>query len=327
MAFDFGEYIEENLDFRQQVSKPEEYQIDCINPDCDDNWRHRKKMAVNVDKGVAYCFKCGTTYRKIDFVAEVEGISRFAALKIVKSGAPRRTYGVNRLEAALDSVSAAPEVDVPCGTVKMPYSINITPDSEPGRYLKERQFGMEIINHFGLRYQPAGPYGRRILIPIYYEGQLVTFQARAIDNVDPKYLFPREGASQFQSVLYNWDEAKKFKTLILVEGVTDLWRLWSLGFRNGAATFGKSLKSEQRQLILNNSNIETVIFFWDGEALDKIYQASRDLTGFVNVLAAELPDGMEPDNCPNPQKYFDTAIDPRNFSPLQKKLRGRRLLA
>ncbi len=325
--FDFKDYIEENLDYRQQASKSEEIMIDCINPNCSDNWRKNKKMSVNTDKKVAYCFKCGHVYRPVDFVAEVEGISKFEAMKIVKAGV-KRTFGPNRLENALmkkpeEKPEPVTETDK---SVKLPFSVPIEPGSEPYEYLKKRDFGKAVIDHFGLRYQPTGPYGRRIIIPVCVDGRVATFQARALDaGVKPKYLFPREGASQFQSVLYNWDQAKEYEELVLVEGVTDMWRLWVQGIYNVAGTFGKALKKEQRRLILDNSKTKRVVLFWDGEAIDKTYKTAGDLVDFIDVRAVEVPDGMEPDTCPEPARYIAYARPVKNLSPLEKKLRGARL--
>lgn len=329
MSFDLAEYIEENLDCRRQVSKPEEIQVDCINPECDDNWRHHKKMAVNTEKQVAFCFKCGKVYRNaVEIVAEIEKISRFAALKIVKSGI-KRTYGPNRLETALFGKSeevepATAAVERPA--IKLPGCIPIEPGMEAYDYLIGRGFNESVIEQFGLRFQPAGNYRRRILIPVIADGKLVTFQGRAIDSgVLPKYLFPREGASHFQSVLYNWDQARHYPVLILVEGVTDAWRLWLKGFRNVCATFGKSLKTEQRKLILENPVTKKVVLFWDGEAMDKIYKTAGELVGLIDVFAVELPADMEPDTCPDPGHYIATAKQVKGMTPLERKLRGARL--
>lgn len=325
--FDFEEYIKETVDYREQVTKPEQINIDCINPDCDDNWRKRKKMTVNTETRIAYCFKCGKSYRPVNFVAMVEGISRFEAMKLVKAGR-KRTFGPNRLENALltkpepEPATVAEEYK----SVQLPFSIPIEPGSEPYKYLSGRNFEDAVIDHFGLRYQPAGPYGRRIIIPVCVDGRVATFQARALDKAaKPKYLFPREGAAQFQSVLYNWDQAKEYEELVLVEGVTDLWRLWAQGIFNVAGTFGKSLKKEQRRLILDNPKTKRVIVFWDGEALDKIYETAGDLVDSIDVRAVEVPDGMEPDTCPEPARYIAYAKPVKAMSPLERKLRGARL--
>jgi len=328
MAFNFEEYIKENLDCREQSGKPEQINIDCINPDCDDNWRQRKKMTVNTDTKIAFCFKCGKIYKPLDFVAEVEGISRFEAMKLVKAGI-KRTFGPDRLEAALVGIKPLPPTKPETEkdrSVTLPYNIKIEPGSEPYNYLMNRNFDSTVINHFRLRYQPVGPYGRRIIIPVYVNGVLVTFQARTLDsNTRPKYLFPREGASCFQSVLYNWDQAKNYEVLIMVEGVTDAWRLWLRGFQNVVCTFGKSLKKEQRRLILDNPKTKTVIMFWDGEAMEKVYNTVGDLVDSIDVRVAELPYGMEPDTCPDPGWFIKNAKKIKGMSPLERKLRGARL--
>jgi len=325
--FDLKEYIEENMDFREQQSNPEQLSINCIHPDCEDSYRQKKKMTVNTEKKQAFCYLCGVAYHNsVEFVAEYEGISKLAAVRLVKNDGPRIVHEPERLVKAMSKLEeTAEEEEDEKPKLKLPHCINIEEGSPAYLYLKDRDFDGTIIDNFVLRFipKPCDPwqYQNRIMIPIYDgEGNLKSFQARSIlDGVKPKYIFPTDGAHQ--NMLYNWHDAKCFETLILVEGVTDCWRMWLRGYQNTTATFGKTLKTEQRRLIIGNSRTEKVIFFYDGEGKANAWKAAEKLADFKKVFVAELPVDMEPDNCPDPGKYFTSAIRFKDLSPLERKVR------
>lgn len=328
MSFNFREYVEEHFDPKPQQMNPDQVSISCINPDCDDNWRRNRKMTVNLAEKMAFCFKCGTHYDEISFVAQAEGISKFAALKIVRSTAPIRTYGTHRLEEALAKLKP-PEPEPPHVTFdkpkpcKFPPLRRINPGTPEWDYLADRRFGKEVIEHFGLFYCPPGPptgtlcpechiraagkrccpYASRIIIPIYKEGVGISFQGRTIRGAIPKYLFPPE----FGNELYNWDDARFFKTIVIVEGVTSAWRVWLRGYHNVTATFGKSLKPNQEKMIKAEKRVERVIMLWDGGTLPEAYEAGMRLSTSKEVLIARLPGKLDPDECPDTPDHIEAA--------------------
>jgi DNA primase len=285
-------------------------------------------MTVNVEKGLAFCYLCGKSYRTVDFVAQVEGITKFRAMQMVRENR-KVSHGPDRLQTALESLRlVAPKACTsPTVEIALPPTKAIEESPEAIAYLTERRFGPEVWHAFGLRYCAfPGPYNRRIVIPVRLNGELIGFQARAIlPGVKPKYLFPTEGG--FQNTLYNWDRAKRYETVIIVEGVTDLWRLWVAGIPNVACSFGKTLKEEQRRLLLTAANVKRVAFFWDGEAVESTYKAAERLKDFKEVRAVELPDGIEPDTCPDPHAYIRAAIDPTTLTALERQLRAKRMTA
>lgn len=88
-------------------------------------------------------------------------------------------------------------------------------------------------------------YSNRILIPIYWGGEVVSFQSRDITGQsDRKYMacpMKRE-TLHHKDIVYKSPTAQKEEVpLIVVEGVTDVWRLGICA----VATFGTSFKMEQ----------------------------------------------------------------------------------
>lgn len=120
------------------------------------------------------------------------------------------------------------------------------------QYLSKRGFDPDYITkEWGVL--QTGPvsfldgisYNHRILIPIYWGGKTVSFQSRDITGKsDKRYLtcpMKREEIHH-KNILYGkQDKLKHSNGIIVVEGVTDVWRLGN----NAVATFGTSFKGEQ----------------------------------------------------------------------------------
>lgn len=114
------------------------------------------------------------------------------------------------------------------------------PCKAPGKYyydyLVQRGFteylACRICRRFDLHYCVSGRYKERILIPVYIEGQLVTWTSRSIYVNHPiPYLSLDEEASviNIKHCVYNYDGAiRGGTTLFLVEGPADVWKLDTL---------------------------------------------------------------------------------------------------
>jgi len=120
------------------------------------------------------------------------------------------------------------------------------------KYLKKRKFDPDhLIKEWGI--SQTGPvsfldkisYCHRILIPIYWDGKIVSFQARDITGKSElKYLTCPKAREihHHKNILYGRQEYwKNSNGLIIVEGVTDVWRLGI----NAVATFGIKFKKTQ----------------------------------------------------------------------------------
>ncbi len=152
------------------------------------------------------------------------------------------------------------------------------------RYLVKRGFDPDKLEQeWGLK--QTGPvsllddisYSHRILIPIYWDGELVSFQARDItDRSLLKYMAcpKRREKIHHKNILYGKQEKwREFKRLIVVEGVTDVWRLGP----SSAATLGIEFKMEQ-VMRLSQAHEQFVILF------DEEPQAQKQ----ANILAVKL---------------------------------------
>lgn len=94
-----------------------------------------------------------------------------------------------------------------------------------------------------------------LVFPVFQHGELVGWQLRFVNPKSKKFkylhVFPKG------NYLYNYDIAKAYKTVVVVEGVKKSWK-----FPNGVATLGKGLSEKQIQLI---QEWDQIIFMYDGE--------------------------------------------------------------
>ena len=112
-------------------------------------------------------------------------------------------------------------------------------------------------------------YSYRIIVPVYYEGRLVTYLGRDWTGRNSvKYLTadPSIESTPIKEILYGLDKAKRirlqegrdFRAAIL-EGVTDCWRCGP----GSVATFG--IKFTQQQVRLKSKNFNSVCIMFDSE--------------------------------------------------------------
>lgn len=177
---------------------------------------------------------------------------------------------------------------------KHKYPTNITPLMfRHKKYLEKRGFDperlerdWELVATNVVSTLDKADYGNRIMAPIYWEGERVSFQARAIsEKKQPKYkACPTEREIiHHKVILYGRQDMWK-ETGICVEGITDVWRL---GF-NAFATFGIEYKIQQVRAIAKGFKRVAVVFDDDPQAVIKAEQLVADLC-FRGVDAFRIP--------------------------------------
>lgn len=218
-------------------------------------------LGATLDGSIFYCWRCG-----IHSPSKV--IS--ALLKIPERNAK------SLLHQYLGGVHLAPEVKrkVRSKAHKWP---NDTGPLQPQhiRYLEKRKFDPEkLVTLWNL--QGTGPnsfltsgekdairinYSHRILAPIYWEGQEVTYQCRDITNKHPlRYLACPEDREiiKHKHILYGKQDKWK-DTGICVEGITDVWRIGEVA----TCTFG--IKYTPQQLRVLAQSFKRIFVWFDDE--------------------------------------------------------------
>lgn len=167
------------------------------------------------------------------------------------------------------------------------------------RYLCERGFDPEMLSRqLGVSYCTQGKWANslaagRIVVPITMNGKLQGWQARYIGN-PPNQFVPKYctmPGMKVKDVLYNLDYARNYPHVVLVEGVTDVWKVGPAS----VALFGKTLSATQELLITSIWNQGTVYVMLDSDAADDARKIVEKLRGRVGkCVLVELPDDRDP---------------------------------
>jgi len=145
------------------------------------------------------------------------------------------------------------------------------------KYLRGRNFNpYKLIKQWGLLGTgPVGRYKFRIIVPIYYNGVIVSYQGRDItERNELKYKACDEAGEliHHKQILYGLDQSLG-DTCILVEGVTDVWRLGP----GAVCGFGINLKESQLSLLYEKFKRIFIMFDDDPQAVKEAYKVGHKL--------------------------------------------------
>lgn len=238
--------------------------IQC--PFCSD---HSKHLGVSQFSGYANCWRCGW-HPMLDVIMKVVGVNKSQAAKIL------RDYdGHSRVKAP----DAKPKIRAKAH--KLPSDTGPL-QSRHKKYLLARKFDPKRLE-MEWNLMATGPiskldktnYSHRLLAPIHWDGERVSFQARDITGKQKqKYLAcPKDRELiNHQKILYGRQE-KWGEIGIAVEGITDVWRLGPRAF----ATFGIDFTPPQVRAMAKH--FKRIVILFDDEP-----QAQRQ----AKKLQAEL---------------------------------------
>lgn len=238
-------------------------------------FHHEKtpSLCVSPQRGIFKCFGCGEAGDMFSFVAKYLDMSNTAAMEEIA-----RRFAIKLEPYKLEQTEEAKKVQV---FSKMLTEVNNlfvqalnspTPNGVPKDYWKSRGFDDSTIYQAGLGYCPVSSNGRfkdwltarfpkelvtasglldmsgncrlsdRYTIPIHdMYGNIVGFSGRSL-NAEAKYL--NSPSSEFfdkGSILYNFHNARKYNSVIIVEGYMDALAWIQSGYNNVVALMGTSL--------------------------------------------------------------------------------------
>lgn len=148
-------------------------------------------------------------------------------------------------------------------------------------FVGERGYPMEVLTYYQVGYcteydpdwypDPQSKHKMRwaqgrVILPIYQEGVLRGWQARAVlpGDTGPKYLSCP--GMQKRNILYNEDSAKLWPFVVVVEGVTDAWRVGP----PAVATLGKVPSAPQELRLQRMCFNSPLIFLVEAAAEDEL---------------------------------------------------------
>jgi hypothetical protein len=194
---------------------------------------------------------------------------------------------------------SAPREGRPPGPEVYPLQ-TLEPDHTAVLYLRGRGFDPDRLGRaLGVGFCPISyPEFRtaqaRIIIPIFYNGTYVGWQARY-----PYHEAPPDGSPKYYTmpgmkktlVLYNYDVAKAYPFVVLCEGCCDVWRVGPAA----VGLFGKTMSATQEQLLTTTWGAGAAVVLLDGDAADEARRIYERLSGRVrHRVLVGLPDGKDP---------------------------------
>jgi DNA primase len=298
---------------------------------------HREKTPsfhVDRDKGLFYCFGCGTggdvfkfltLTERFTFPEAVEHVASRYGIELPKKKRSQRENDKDDLFELMDDASEA-----------FHQALEWTPN-DADDYLKNRRVPADVIKKYGFGYAPGswdyilrrlsqkhgekrleavglitprkektGYYDRfrnRLMIPIHSDtGALVGFGGRSLDGSDPKYLNSPDSALFNKShLLYNLhrskDAMRRNDRAILVEGYFDAIAIDHAGIPGVVASMGTSLAAGQASILRRFTR--RVVIAYDGDDAGRnatLRGAQVLLSAGLHVEALDLQGEKDPDS-------------------------------
>lgn len=297
---------------------------------------HREKSPsfhVDRDKGLFYCFGCGTggdvfkfltLTERFTFPEAVEHVAGRVGIELPRKRKAQRENDKDDLLEVIDDASEA-----------FHQALNWTPNAADD-YLRKRGVGKDIVTRYGFGFAPdswdyilrrlgqkhgekkleltglvtprkekSGYYDRfrnRLMIPIHSDtGALVGFGGRSLDGSEPKYLnSPESELFNKSRLLYNLhrskDAMRRYDRAILVEGYFDAIAIDHAGVPGVVASMGTSLTAGQASVIRRFTR--NVVIAYDGDDAGRnatLRAAQVLLSAGLNVSALDLQGEKDPD--------------------------------
>jgi len=293
---------------------------DQLYADCPFCGKENNHFSVGLDNGLFKCYICGNGRGKAggNYKELVSRISHIPYNKVDE-----------QLIEGIRATSLWDITDVPPSHViatavsfkEVKGTVSISTQEEPLvrkalEYLKGRGIPTWRSFNLGVRVGTSGRYFGRVLIPIYFKGEVINFVARNIlDRPDVlRYTGPSlyDGWTPKSECIFNYDAIQEGDEILIVEGIFDALPLFD--DLNVIALLGKSLSDKQLYHILTLKPAKVTIIL-DGDVVSEFVRtpeysvkklASR-FYGFVpHVRYNTMPSGIDPSDSPASarQKYL-----------------------
>ena len=207
-------------------------------------------LGFSGSSGQFVCWRCG-------FMPIIEAIRLFLGVSWPEAKRIAKKYGGEKVYHKYERAPKEKNIKV-----MLPTS---TLDSFPKRhrqYLEERNFDPDkLIDLWDLKAtgkKGVCKYKNRILAPYYYRNTLMSYQTRALKNIEPRYMACSMDNERrhHKYCLYGIDMCLG-KSVLVVEGITDVWRM-GIG-----AVSTSGIKYTETQVLLLAKHFENVFVLYD----------------------------------------------------------------
>lgn len=292
---------------------------------------HNPSMSVSEEKGLFTCFVCHKTGNVFSFVQDYENVSFLEAVKIVAAKVGIEIDTGYKETSKYDKFYEAIDLSLKFYQNNLKSKDGI----KAINYLKKRGITEEIIEEFNIGYAPSNfdtvtkllinkgydeqllidsgisargqtlydLFRNRITFPIHTpNGMPVGFSARIYEDVkEAKYINTKETPIfKKGNILFNYhraqNEARRLKSLIVVEGQMDAIRVYASGIKNVVATMGTALTDNHIKL-LKKLNVTIVLCMDNDEAGEKATIQNGELlsSSGVDLKILRLSGAKDPD--------------------------------
>lgn len=311
-----------------------EYMFSCPFPDHDDS---SPSFSICEKTGVYNCFICGGG-DFFSFIKNIEGLKTikdtiiFLKNKLGIVDDKQETF--DYVKSTLESIKEIKEIcsedeEEEIKEIKLPKSI----PAEKKLSIVKKRVNIRTIKKWKLRYSVDDrKYNGRLIVPIYFQGKLVSFIARDMlgrtevwnkikkqakkDKISKKEMIKLTEEQECKKILlpfgapisrvfFNWDNALKHKTVILCEGVFDAIKVCNFGY-NAIAILSCHLNDYRIGLLIENFDIIYIALDNDdkinkkGEKVNPGQKAAKKIMKELvdcEVYNIVLPVGKDPDDC------------------------------
>ncbi len=227
---------------------------------------HGYHLGYNDSAGYLFCWRCGykTIYNTIDKLTQGD-------TKLVKILIEKYKGFTPSSENETVSITTKQICKLPVGTGKL--------EVQHKNYLRGRNFNpAQLARDFDLMgTSNMGDFKFRVLLPIYFNNKLVSYQGRDYTNKQSlryKTCKKEDEVICHKDILFNYDNVKG-KDIILVEGVYDVMRLGD----NAVSCFGLSYTHEQVKLLSQFRN-KYILFDNEEVAQNTARKLANELSAF-----------------------------------------------
>lgn len=258
--------------------------IGIVCPFCDGNPGYH--MGLNLEKNFFTCYRCGwhPGWEVLSAMTGLKGDALDDAL------APYLISGREgeQTERPIDRpiLLSLPDGCGPMGDRHREYLVSRLFD--PDRL--ERIWELQGTGHLG-------DYRFRIVAPIRFQGQVVSYQGRDVTGKQKeryKGCRSEDEVIPHKQILYGWDEARG-ESCLVVEGITGVWRCGP----GTLATFGANYSPSQVRMITSQFRRAFILFDPDEAGKKNGVKLADDLGGMgIETEILEVPEGYDSGSLP-----------------------------
>ena len=224
-----------------------------------------------------YCYGCHVGGNTLKLVSSfVEGVkterdlARWYGDELVNLVPVRQTFTLSHLQRVLEGETP----------VRLPVSIK---SQNP------------LFIPFEIGYVERGPMAGRHIIPVYFRGKLIGYEARDFTSRQTPKTLIQPPEVPIHSYLWNYDNVREGEPIIVVEGIKGAIALLSYGIKDVVSSFRAQLSTDQVFLLLAKHPTEVVIAYdSDSAGSAGTEEAISQLLAWVTVSVVKLPNSCDP---------------------------------